>query len=214
MAGISEQEFFATIREALNRRGPAIDLPDDLEVARVMDAKADLPALLAANAEQMLLQVYRVADEPALVAKVMELLAAAGAKKVMLPAEDIPGREAILAALKEKDIAVGDPEDSDDYFAADVGITGVESAIAETPSLCLSSGGKHRRLASLAPPVHIAVLRAEQIVPDLLDWGAAHKGDMPAAETLVSSPSKTGDIELVMVLGVHGPKEEHIIILE
>ncbi len=213
MAGVSEQEFFATVRGALSRRGPAVDLPDDLEVARVVDPKADLPALLAANAEQMLLKVYRVADEQALVAKVLELLAAAGAKNVMLPAEDIPGREAILAALKEKGIVMGDPDSSDAHFAADVGITGVEMAIAETPSLCLCSGGKHRRLASLAPPVHIAVLRADQIVPDLLDWGAAHKGDMPAAETLVSSPSKTGDIELVMVLGVHGPKEEHIIIV-
>lgn len=213
MAGISEQEFFATIREALSRRGPAVDLPDDLEVARVVDPKADLPALMAANAEQMLLKVYRVADEPALVAKVMELLAGIGAKKVMLPAEDIPGRETILAALQEKGIVVGDPDNSDEHFTADAGITGVESAIAETPSLFLSSGGHRRRLASLAPPVHIAVLRAEQIVPDLLDWGAAHAGEMPASETLVSGPSKTGDIELVMVLGVHGPKEEHIIIL-
>ncbi len=213
MAGISEQEFFAAVRGALSRRGPAVDLPDDLEVARVVDPKVDLPALLAANAEQMLLKVYRVADEQALVAKVLELLAAAGAKKVMVPAEDLPGREAILAALKDKGIALGDPDSADAHFAADVGITGVEIAIAETPSLCLRSGGKHRRLASLAPPVHIAVLRAEQIVPDLLDWGTARQGDMPAAETLVSSPSKTGDIELVMVLGVHGPKEEHIIIV-
>ena len=213
MAGVSEQEFFATVRGALSQRGPAVDLPDDLEVARVVDPKADLPALLAANAEQMLLKVYRVADEPALVAKILELLAAAGAKTVMVPAEDIPGREAILSALKEKGIAIGDPDNSDAHFAADVGITGVEKAIAETPSLCLASGGKHRRLASLAPPVHIAVLRADQIVPDLLDWGIAHTADMPAAETLVSSPSKTGDIELVMVLGVHGPKEEHIIIV-
>ncbi|NLX13214.1 MAG: LUD domain-containing protein [Phycisphaerales bacterium] len=213
MAGISEQEFFATIREALSRRGPAVDLPDDLEVARVVDPKADLPALMAANAEQMLLKVYRVADEPALVAKVMELLAGIGAKKVMLPAEDIPGRETILAALQEKGIVVGDPDKSDEHFTADAGITGVESAIAETPSLFLSSGGHRRRLASLAPPVHIAVLRVEQIVPDLLDWGAAHAGEMPASETLVSGPSKTGDIELIMVLGVHGPKEEHIIIL-
>jgi L-lactate dehydrogenase complex protein LldG len=116
--------------------------------------------------------------------------------------------------LKEKGVALCDNEDPDSAFDADVGITGVNMAVAETPTLSLISGGNRRRLASLAAPCHISIVRAEQIVPDLLDWSMRDKDNLPASEILVSGPSKTADIELKVVHGVHGPREEHVIILD
>ena len=62
-------------------------------------------------------------------------------------------------------------------------------------------------------PNHIGVVRAEQIVPDLIDWFAKNDAGDAASEVLISAPSKTADIELTLVMGVHGPKEEHVIIV-
>jgi L-lactate dehydrogenase complex protein LldG len=69
---------------------------------------------------------------------------------------------------------------------------------------------------SLVPPIHIAVLKAESIFPSLAEamqegsWSA----DMPTNMLLVSGPSKTADIELILAFGVHGPKELIVLILE
>ena len=69
-------------------------------------------------------------------------------------------------------------------------------------------------MASLAVPAHIAVLRADQIVPDLLDWGGSLSSDPPANEVLISAMSKTADIEGILVPGVHGPGIVHVVVIE
>jgi L-lactate dehydrogenase complex protein LldG len=74
-------------------------------------------------------------------------------------------------------------------------------------------------LISLLPPVHIAIIRADQIIPDLETWGAAlrsHGLDAfreIASAVIISGPSRTADIAQTMILGMHGPWELHIIIL-
>jgi len=103
-------------------------------------------------------------------------------------------------------------------FAADVGVTGVNALIAETGSLVLHAQPGRARSLSLLPPLHIAVAWAHQIVPDLFDYFDAHRqaagGSLPTAcITLVTGPSKTGDIELNLVTGVHGPGELHVVII-
>ena len=73
------------------------------------------------------------------------------------------------------------------------------------------------RSLSLLPPVHIAVARREQIVADLFDWFDDQQRDihkLPACVSIITGPSKTGDIELKLVTGVHGPGEVHVILLE
>jgi len=196
------------------RRGAKLtDLPDDLEIARVVGDNSDTAQTFADNVEKALMHAYRVADEQSCVQKVLEIVEQIGPKKVVVPPENFTGRDSIVQELQNRNIELCDPDDQDATFDADVGITGVLSAVAETASLHLGSGGNTRRLASLAPPHHIAVVRTEQIVPDLLDWGRRNTENLPPAETLVSSPSKTADIELNLVLGVHGPREEHVVII-
>jgi len=133
---------------------------------------------------------------------------------VVVPDEaGMPARQRIVGRIQEQGLTLCDGDNLDALFSVDVGITGVRAAIAETGSLCLTSGNGRRRLASLAVPTHIAIVLTSQIVPDLIDWAAARPADRPASEVLVSAPSKTADIELALVMGVHGPKTEHIILV-
>jgi L-lactate dehydrogenase complex protein LldG len=102
-------------------------------------------------------------------------------------------------------------------LAADIGITGTTWAIAETGTLAVASGPGSERLASLAPRLHVAVIEASQILPTLFDLFARYGGDsghpLPTNLTLITGPSKTGDIELELTTGVHGPAHWHVIIL-
>lgn len=209
---VTQEQFLARVRAALADRGEPVDLPDDLEVARVISDGGDLVATFVDRATQAKMHVHRVPDEAALIEQLMEVVRGLGARSALVPAEDWPGREAVTARLAAEGLTLHDPDDAESGFVADVGITGVAAAVAETGSLVLVSGGPRRRLASLAVPHHIAILRAEQIVPDLLDW-ASRQPDMPAKELLITGPSKTADIELTLVMGVHGPKTEDIIVL-
>jgi L-lactate utilization protein LutC len=99
-------------------------------------------------------------------------------------------------------------------FAADVGISGVYALIAETGSVVVATGPSEPRSLSLLPPVHIAVAGRGQLVPDLFDlFGALGPGSLPSCLTIITGPSKTGDIELRLVTGVHGPGEVHVILV-
>lgn len=104
-----------------------------------------------------------------------------------------------------------------------VGMTAADYAIAETGTIVLSSDEPNALLVSLLPPVHIALLRSWQIAASLdeviskLGEERISRGD-PAGPsrsiTMITGPSRTSDVELVLSIGVHGPKELHVIILD
>ena len=104
-------------------------------------------------------------------------------------------------------------------FKADIGITGVDYAIAETGTVVLHPKSGLSRLVSLAPPTHIAVLRTGEVLDSLDELFAMERNDFLSGElagsmNLISGPSKTADIEGTTVTGIHGPLEVHLIILE
>lgn len=105
-------------------------------------------------------------------------------------------------------------------FAADFGITGVDWGVAETGSLvvCARPGGQGRSV-SLLPKLHAAICTPAQLVPDLFDLfrelGLEHSArGLPSNVTLITGPSKTGDIQLKLTTGVHGPGEVHALVYE
>jgi L-lactate dehydrogenase complex protein LldG len=98
--------------------------------------------------------------------------------------------------------------------AADVGISGADAALAETGSVVISSGPGRSRLATLLPPVHVALVSTTLLTSDLFTWTAARQGDLPANVVLVSGPSKTADIEQVLAIGVHGPKRFIVVLYD
>ena len=104
-------------------------------------------------------------------------------------------------------------------FNADVGITGVDYAIAETGTVVLHPRAGVSRLLSLAPPTHIAVLRSGDVLASLDELFAIQRddflnGQLQGSMNLISGPSKTADIEGTTVTGIHGPLEVHLIIIE
>lgn len=106
-------------------------------------------------------------------------------------------------------------------FSAAVGITGVDFVLAESGSLVLTSATEGSQLVSLAPPVHIVLYRRRQVVPfleDVLDGLVpAHNADVASAGrsvVFVTGPSRTADIEQILIRGVHGPREVHAVLVE
>ena len=97
---------------------------------------------------------------------------------------------------------------------ADVGLSGVEAALAETGSLIVHSGPGKSRQATLLPPVHVALVPVSCLTPDIFTWTATRNGKMPANLILISGPSKSADIEFTLTLGVHGPKRLIVVLYE
>ena len=100
-------------------------------------------------------------------------------------------------------------------FATHGGITSTKGALADTGALILWPTPEEPRLLSLVPAVHIAVLEASKIHDSLAAATQAERwaDGMPTNALLISGPSKTADIELVLTFGVHGPKELIVLIL-
>lgn len=100
----------------------------------------------------------------------------------------------------------------------DFGITSVDWAVAETGSMALAAKNEHPRVASLLPPVYLTVVTREQIVPDLFDVFTQLQDRapdrMPSNLVFVTGPSKTGDIELKLTTGVHGPGTWYVMVIE
>jgi L-lactate dehydrogenase complex protein LldG len=104
---------------------------------------------------------------------------------------------------------------------ADIGVSGVDYGLADTGTLVLLARKGRARSVSLLPPVHIAIVRPEQVISGLSDLfpllradAIAEGRDLSSAITFITGPSRTADIELTLVVGVHGPQQLHVLLLE
>jgi L-lactate dehydrogenase complex protein LldG len=121
----------------------------------------------------------------------------------------------LAATLQANGIAVAAPDDSQ----ARVGISGAQAALAATGSLVLISGRGRYRTTSLLPPVHLAIIKENQILPHLESWVTQQRQNNLASFrqasniVIVSGASRTADIAMELILGMHGPGELHIMIM-
>lgn len=101
--------------------------------------------------------------------------------------------------------------------AVQVGLTGASAGLAYTGSIVIRSGSTRPGIASLLPLLHIALLRREDLLPDMAAFFARHAAaDLtgPARNLLfITGPSRTADIEMVLTRGVHGPKRLVVVLL-
>lgn len=216
----ARDDILGRLRQAIAQQPPFPDHPlaPYLPVTRLAPDE-DLKARFIAEVERVKGIVHVAPDEAAARHTLSDLLAGCNARRVTMWDEahiPLPGVAALLAELGITRVQ----GDNAQVATADVGITGADWAIAATGTLVLSSGPGKPRMASLLPPVHIAVLTEDRIVPRLEDYIAAQRAHRlgvfrrSSNVTLITGSSRTSDIEMHPVFGVHGPLELHVILIE
>ncbi|HEY3365399.1 MAG TPA: lactate utilization protein [Symbiobacteriaceae bacterium] len=227
----TEKEFLAAVSSRLGRKevisrpnwAPAKPLP----TFGLTDPNA-LADRFAAELDLLKASVYRAGSAGEVAGIVISILQAAGLKGSVVrwadPTLEGLGLDEALTAGGYEVVpftpgAEGLVQTAEQSVA---GITGVDLAIAESGTIVL---GSHRwgdakaagrgRVVSLLPPVHIALVRKEQLVYSSADFfrKLSASGPLPSQVIFASGPSRSADIENDLSIGVHGPGQEHVIVL-
>ncbi len=217
---MDREEFIRRVSSAAMRA--TVPPPPVVPEALPSPAQADLVALFRERAILVDAVVHGPVDRIGVPKVVSGIAAGHGARKFMawdeLPA---PGVAAALvsAGLERADHQVpieGRVDHLAGYGDLDLGVTGADAGLAESGSVVLSHGPGRPRMASLVPEVHVALLDTAVLERSIAYL--AHKRSRAAADTpnlvVVTGPSRTGDIELELNLGVHGPRHVHVVMIK
>jgi len=152
-----------------------------------------------------------------------DLVRASGARRAVMWRHPLLARLDLRAALADTGVACWEvPADVPEgerltlMATADLGVTAVDYAVADTGSLVLCSRPGQERLVSLLPPIHVALLPPSVLVSGLEALPPLLRRDLegPGGASnivFITGPSRTADIELSLTQGVHGPKALHVI---
>ncbi|MDT5271465.1 MAG: L-lactate dehydrogenase complex protein LldG [Acidobacteriota bacterium] len=126
--------------------------------------------------------------------------------------------EALAAANTGGETELIEDAGAAELFNCDLGVTGAQWGVAETGTLILESDAERHRLASLVPTAHVAIIEAwnvrqtlGEVLQAISDRG---EGRLSRAITFITGPSRTSDIELTLAIGVHGPAELYVVVIE
>ncbi|MGH2544304.1 MAG: LutC/YkgG family protein [Ardenticatenaceae bacterium] len=252
----SRDEFFQNIRRALGREsGTPNVVPDEStylsDDASTVEARAQsVRQFIEQNADDLMAQLEKTALEAGWKLKrvtsaqeaasyVRALAQGIEARSILRSAHAVLEKLALEEILSGTGIDLGimavtsDAERESQRQAlreaatrADIGITGVDYAIAETGTAVLLPRKGVSRVVSLLPPVHVAIVERGQVLPSLDELFTLRRADFLHSKTLDSSeggfgsyislitgPSRSADIEYTLVTGVHGPREVHMILI-
>jgi L-lactate dehydrogenase complex protein LldG len=220
---LTRDQILGGIRARLGRGKLDAAAQQDVETRLATHRRNLIPARAAAldHAGQVALFVAMAEEVDASVARVATVADVPGAVADYLSRQNLPARLVMTPDPKLDDIPwdarplleirKGRAEDGD---AA--GITASFAAIAETGTLMLVSGPDSPTRNNFLPDTHVAVLRASEVVAAYEDgWDRLRAaGAMPRTVNFITGPSRTGDIEQRLVLGAHGPRRLHIVLVE
>ena len=200
--------LLARVRAAVRAQPVSVaEVPAHTVVRRIARDAANLADLFAAKAQAVGMRVTRI-DDAGLDAALTKLLETRGTTVVAVRNAALAARASAAAGAR-----LAPNDNADLLFDCEVGVTDVDCAIAESGSLVVSTNGRIRN-AWVTPPIHIAIVRASQILPDLVDLFESRPDTLDAASTtIITGPSKTADIEGVLVTGVHGPAAVEIVLV-
>jgi L-lactate dehydrogenase complex protein LldG len=215
---VDRQDFFARLAQA-GARLPREQRPEPL----ALEVPADLAGHFLAQAQAVGCGVQRAQGPDEALAMALELAASSGA--VSLGLADLGPEFAPHLAPAAARAGINLVQAGDDVPGAArlieplaVGLTRPELALAREGALVQASRPGGGYLLSLLPPLHIALVKVCDLLPGLADLPAAladpqrFPAGRPAALCLIAGPSKTGDIEAIMIRGVHGPGRVEVVL--
>ncbi|MDZ4721830.1 MAG: lactate utilization protein [Roseiflexaceae bacterium] len=228
----SRERMLAKIQSGLVAVRPIMEaeaaLAPHAAPAHVHPAQDDLVAQFAAELIKLECFPHPCADDEEALDLIGEILAKHAAHSVIAWDLEQIGLAGLPALLAQQGISAHTVDTTGAGRAAalqelepiSVCISGAEAGIAESATVIVRGGAGRPRLASLLAPAYIAVLRRSQIARGLGEALAtlrARHGDAlfgdASSLTLISGPSRTADIELTLTLGVHGPREVHVLLI-
>jgi L-lactate dehydrogenase complex protein LldG len=228
---MSERDnILARIREALRVPAPAPGghngggsqppaLPTVSDYRRVLPAVGetleDRLALFGSNAVELKADFRLVASAAEVAAQLVKLAAAEGWRKVASHRGSLT--DAACRALGLPVLLTDAAYDVNDLESCDAGLSECDALVAQTGSVLVTSRSCGGRALSVLPPHHVVLARKDQLVAGLPEAFALVKTrygtNYPDMISLITGPSRTGDIERILVLGAHGPKKLTIFCL-
>ncbi len=223
---MSEREkIFARIREALTVKAP---LPGHHDATAHRPASNGVPSAQArqwlpptgdsldeqlvrfrANAADLKATFYLPSNREELAKLLLELRDVEGWKKVASHSGELT--DAACKTLGLPVCLTDQPYDASAVEACDVGITECDALVAQTGSVLVTNRSAGGRALSVLPPHHVVIARREQLLRDLPAafelLKKKYDGNYPSMISFITGPSRTGDIERILVLGAHGPKK-------
>lgn len=174
-------------------------------------------ALFAKLSETLRSELVVCADLPQAAAAVATLAATENWRTIALHHGLLLDALAPLLPEALSRIYVDGGYDKNELESCDAGITECELLVAQTGSVCVTSDHSGGRVLSVLPPHHIVIARQGQLVTDLTEaytsLAARYRANYPSMISFITGPSRTGDIERILVLGAHGPKRLTILLL-
>jgi L-lactate dehydrogenase complex protein LldG len=162
-------------------------------------------------------EVFRVATAAEARDALIRLIDSVQAKKAVVVESPLLAAAGITEALRSRGIAVyTEPEEIAAHAeTADIGISGVEFGIAETGSVFQDGCAVATRLVMILPPLHCVFLPSANIVPGITEaFEIIARSFDHGYLGFITGPSRTGDIERVLTIGVHGPGRFAIIAVD
>jgi len=227
------ERILTRIRKGLERdpgSAPGKGMPSRPEAKQSSSAAAagdDLVTRFLEACERESVEIHTAADAAEAGDRLVGILESSRVERIFTWIDPVLAHREVEARIRASHVVDLTPRvdhmDQDTFEAlaarADLGITAADWALADTGTLVLFSSAGHSRSASLLPPVHVAIVPASRILSGLEELMEKLPSDAVEAlkresnVTLITGTSKTADIELSLVRGVHGPGTVHVIVI-
>ncbi|MEQ8357446.1 MAG: lactate utilization protein [Kiloniellaceae bacterium] len=221
----AKQQILGAVRRSLKRQDPSAELRAELE----QRLRAPQPGLLPQRAQiphgaQLDLMVQMLCELSATVVRLDGAAEVPQAIADYLKNENLPPK----LRLAPRDDLRALPWDGQPLLEVEEGVaeandatsvTGAFAGVAETGTLVMASGPEAPVTLNFLPENHIVVLRASQVTGTYEEvWrrlrAVTGPGEMPRAVNMITGPSRTGDIEQTILLGAHGPRRLHVLLVD